>query len=279
MRPRWWFTLPLLFAWLTCVGEVMAQAPPSSSTTERIRATAKRSSLPEEALAPVLAGLARLEGEGLPTERFADRMVECIAKRAQAGAIQSRAQRIEQDTRSARTLLRTAQSEGLVPPSPPAEEKGFIEDLADALQSSPLAPQDLGEVRRLLKSDAIPRILAGADSLAHLRRMGLEEPLIRKILAACPPPLPDEELRTFPSTLFTGRRCGMKDTGITADIVKHLAGGGKPTELTQKWSQSPAFRKGRSRNPDWSPGSGQGPGPGGGQGGRGQGRGRGGGRG
>lgn len=266
MRSRCAFAFALLLAALLGGGPNRAQTSSRATSADPLRAVAQRTGLPEEALAPVLASLARLEADRLPTERFVNRMVECIAKKATPEIVRTRAEKLERDIRQAKALLEQASSKGLpYPPTAPAEPDP-VDEVADALQSSPLTALDLIRVMGYLKTDGLPRILAGADATAHLRRMGLEEGLIRKLLAASKPSLPDAELRSFPAALFTGRRCGKEDADIVSSLLRRMGSGGKPSELAKEWSASPSFRGGMPQNPNWSPGSGEGRSPRGGQG-------------
>lgn len=262
MRLRLWIVSALLLTALAVGASARAEVAQRPTGAERLRAVAQRVGLPEEALAPALASFSRLEGDRLPTGRFVDRMVECIAKRATPEAVRTRAEKLERDIRAARDILDQAYALGLPRPSPAPDLPDGVEDLSDALQSYPLTATDLLRVMGYLKADALPRTLAGADATAHLRRMGLEEGLLRKLLASVKPTLPDVELRAFPSALFTGRRCGKGDADIVSSLLRHMASGGTPSGLAKEWAESPSFRGKMPQNPNWSPGSGEGRGPG-----------------
>ena len=71
----------------------------------RILAAAQRTSTPESALIPALSSLDKLESDGLPTEHFVERMVECISKGASADSLRVRAEGTVEDTRAARLLV------------------------------------------------------------------------------------------------------------------------------------------------------------------------------
>ena len=261
----------LVLAFATCLAPdrgAVAQSAPPVSGVDRIRAAAVRVGLSSDQIAPALAGLSRLEADGLPTGRYTDRIVEFIAKRGGPEMLAARSRKLEQETRSAKEILADPSVSELSSPDQAPSGWDPIEDLADALQSSPMSPEDLLDVGKNLNSESLPRILAGADALAHVRRMGLEDELARRLLSSARQ-LAEAEIRAFPSALFTGRRCGMEDGEIVQEVIKQVEKGKTPSEIAKKWSQSPSYRGRGNRNPNCTPGSGEGNGPGW-RGGRGQ---------
>jgi hypothetical protein len=273
MRIRVWIGIAAL---LCAVLPLPSAAQGVPSGKERILAAAQRSGMPEPAIAPALAGLDRLQAEGLPTARYVDRMVECAAKGAPPERLKGRAERLARGTESAGRLVEGLRSEGLKDRSD-AYEWSAVEDLADTLDTGSILPADLSALRRALKTDLIPRVLAGAEALAHLRSLRVEDAAVMKLLETAPAALSGGEIRRLPSAFFVGRRCGKTDPEILQALSRQMALGEAPSKLVDQWASESGLRcpgAGRGRGPGggkgMGPGHGQGPGPGG------QGRGRGG---
>lgn len=255
----------LIFLALGTLAPLAQEAPARASDMGRILAAAGRARLPESDLVPVLAGLDRLGSEGLPTERYTGRVVECIAKRAPGSLLQQRADRMVEETRAARLLVENLRTKGLQEESgdhPVAYEWSPVEDLADTLDTGVLTAGDLARVREALHTDSLSRVLAGAEVLAHLRAMKVGDRSALMVLGAVPPSLSDGEIRRLPAAFFVARRCGLPDADVLQKLFRQLGDGAKPSALMRQWAQEAGLR-----------GPGMGPGAGRGMGGPGFGRG------
>jgi hypothetical protein len=246
------------------------QAPASSSPMGRILAAAQRASTPEQALIPVLSGLDRLESTGLPTERYVERMVECLSKGAPGERLKGRSEGLVEETGAARILVDGLKAQGLTE-SGTDYEWSAIEDLADTLETGEVNEADLSAVRKALKSDSLARVLAGAEALAHLRTMRVGDKPALMVLQAAPKDLPNTEVRRIPSAFFVGRRCGMADSDVLQALVRQMSSGVLPSALMHQWAADAGLR-GPGAGRGWGggrQGSGNGPGQGSGQGGHG----------
>lgn len=291
MRNR---SLPLYLALIVTLGGAAPraqQAPASPTPMGRILAAAQRVSTPEQALIPVLSGLDRLEASGLPTERYVGRMVECISKGAPGERLKVRAEGLVEETGAARVLVDGLKAQGLTD-SGTGYEWSAIEDLADTLDTGEITAADLSSVRTALKSDLLPRVLSGAEALAHLRTLRVGDKSALMILRTIPSTLSTSEIRRIPSAFFVGRRCGMADADVLQALVRQVSSGALPSALMRQWATDAGLRgPGAGRGYGWGrnrgasgDGSGAGPGAGsgsgqggeGGQGSGGQGRGDGG---
>lgn len=284
MRNR---SLPLYLALIVALGAIAPraqQAPASPTPMGRILAAAQRVSTPEQALIPVLAGLDRLEASGLPTERYVERMVECISKGAPGERLKARSEGFVEETGAARVLVDGLKAQGLTETGADYEWSA-IEDLADTLDTGEITAADLSSVRKALKSDLLPRVLSGAEALAHLRALRVGDKPALMLLQSVPGTLPNPEIRRIPSAFFVGRRCGMADADVLQALVRQVSSGALPSVLMRQWAADAGLRgPGAGRGYGWGrgkggAGDGSGAGPGSGQGGPGNGgQGRGGGR-
>lgn len=257
-----------------------AQQPTSSPTPMgRILTAAQRASTPEQALIPVLSGLDRLQSSDLPTERYVERMVECISKGAPGERLRARSEGLVEETGAARVLVDGLRSQGLSE-SEADYEWSAIEDLADTLDTGEITGADLAAVRKALKSNSLPRVLSGAEALAHLRAMRVGDKPALMVMQAVPNTLPNSEIRRIPSAFFVGRRCGMADADVLQALVRQVSTGALPSALMRQWATDAGLRgpgPGGGRGHGWGRGQGgsrdgSGGGPGAGQGGGNQGR-------
>jgi hypothetical protein len=254
------------------------QAPVPPSPMGRILAAAQRASTPEQALIPVLSGLDRLESSGLPTERYVQRMVECISKGAPGERLKTRSESFVEETGAARILVDGLKTQGLVD-SGTDYEWSAVEDLADTLETGEITNADLAAVRKALKTDSLSRLLSGAEALAHLRSMHVGDKPALMVIQAVPGTLPNSEIRRIPSAFFVGRRCGMADADVLQALVRQVSTGALPSALMRQWAADAGLRGpgvGGGRGHGWGrgqggPGDGSGGGPGSGQGGQGRG--------
>lgn len=250
---------------------LLAAAPAAgmdvSSELNRLTAAASRSGMTDADLAPVLAGLDQLQQEGLPTGRYVARMVECVAKGAPGGSLRERVQRLVEGTRAARVLVAGLEAQGL---KPGVRSEGWspVEELADTLETGPVTPADLSALAREMRTDRLDRVLAGAESLAHLQAIGISNKKAHDLLAAMPANLPEGELIRLPWVVLVGRRCGMADADVLQALFRSAGTGVLPTALAKGWARQAGLRgPGMGRGMGWGPG---------GPGGSGQGRGFGG---
>ncbi len=273
-----------------------AQAPESSPTPMgRILAASQRASTPEQALIPVLAGLDQLDAAKLPTDRYTERMVECISKGAPADRLKARSEQMAQETAAARVLVDGLKAQGLKEAGADYEWSA-VEDLADTLDTGEITGADLASVQKAVRSDQLPRVLAGAEALAHLRVMRVGDKSALMLLQSVPAGLSNAEIRRLPAAFFVGRRCGMADADVLQALVRQVAAGAQPSALMRQWAADAGLRgpgaggagrgwgwgrgqggSGGGREPGSGPG-GQGSGGQGGQGGQGGGAGGRGGR-
>jgi hypothetical protein len=259
-----------------------SQQPQSSPTPMgRILAAAQRASTSEQTLIPVLSGLDRLESSGLPTERYVERMVECISKGAPGERLKARSEGFVEETGAARVLVDGLKLQGLSE-SEADYEWSAIEDLADTLDTGEISGADLAAVQKSLKSNSLSRVLSGAEALAHLRAMRVGDKAGFMVLQAVPNTLPNSEIRRIPSAFFVGRRCGMADADVLQAMVRQVSTGALPSALMRQWATDAGLRgPGAGRGRGWGrgrgdggAGDGSGVGPGAGQGGQGGGQGR-----
>jgi hypothetical protein len=224
----------------------------------RLLAAAERSGLPEASLVPVLSGLDRLQQENLPTRRYVSRMVECLAKRAPSPFLEKLSARMVEETRAARLLVDGLKAQGLKDDGA-AYHWSATEELADTLVTGPVSPADLNALVRELKTKRLPRVLAGAESLAHLRALGLRGRDAHGLLAAMPADLPDAEILKLPYVFLVGRRCGVADADVMRSLLLYAPKGVAPSSLAARWARQaglggPGLRKG----PAWGHGAGPG---------------------
>jgi hypothetical protein len=224
----------------------------------RLLAAAERSGLPEASLVPVLSGLDRLQQENLPTRRYVSRMVECLAKRAPSPFLEKLSARMVEETRAARLLVDGLKAQGLKDDGA-AYHWSATEELADTLVTGPVSPADLNALVRELKTKRLPRVLAGAESLAHLRALGLRGRDAHGLLAAMPADLPDAEILKLPYVFLVGRRCGVADADVMRMLLRCARTGVRPSTLALKWARQaglggPGLRSG----PAWGHGAGPG---------------------
>ncbi len=242
----------------------------------RLLAAAERSGMPEASLVPVLSGLDQLQQEKLPTQRYVSRMVECLAKRAPSAFLETLSARLVEETRAARLLVDGLKAKGLKDDGA-AYHWSATEELADTLETGPISPGDLNALVRELRTDRLPRVLAGAESLAHLRALGLRDRDAHGLLAAMPADLPDSEILKLPYVFLMGRRCGVADADVMRSLLRYAPTGVAPSSLAVKWARQAGLGGPGLRNgPAWghgvgpggttgtgSPGSGREGGPGG----------------
>jgi hypothetical protein len=251
----------LLLALLAIPVARVAQEPVSTDLN-RLFAAARRAGLQEADLLPVLDTLGQLQAQSLPTGRYVEKALECMAKGCAPAVLAERAKSVAGQTQSAGRLVRELEDAGLKGGAVPGGDNP-VEDLADTLQTAPLTAADLAEIRKALKTDQFQRVLAGADAFAHLGRQRVEAPAAFQLLSAAPAKLPDRDLRFLPRAFCMGRRAGLQDAEIQKALVRGMAKGASPYDLMQEWAQEAGYR-----------GPGCGPGPGRGHG-RGQGQGQG----
>ncbi len=224
----------------------------------RLLAAAERSNLPEASLVPVLSGLDRLQQENLPTRRYVARMVECLAKRAPSPFLEKLSVRLVEETRAARLLVDGLKAKGLKD-NGAAYHWSATEELADTLDTGPVSPQDLNALARELKTDRLPRVLAGAESLAHLRALGLRDRDAHGLLAAMPRDLPDAEILKLPYVFLVGRRCGVGDADVMRMLLRTAPKGEAPSALARRWARQAGLGGPGLRNgPAWGHGAGPG---------------------
>ncbi len=263
-------TIILLFTLFMIGTTLPAQQKTTGTDLGRLLATAERSHLPEASLVPVLSGLDSLQRENLPTERYVSRMVECLAKRAPNEFVRKLSERLVEETRAARLLVDGLKARGLKDENA-AYHWSAVEELADTLETGPIAPADLAALVRELKTGRLPRVLAGADSLAHLRALGLRDRDAHGLLAAMPADLPDSEILRLPWVFLVGRRCGIADADVLRNLLRLSPSGVRPSALALKWARQAGLGGPGLRNgPAW--GHGVGPGGAGGTGPSGSGR-------
>jgi len=264
MKKLWLFTVAVLLSLLQVTALLAQSAEASQTGMGRILATAKRASTPESALIPALSSLDVLEGEGLPTERFVERMVECISKGASAEGLRARAEGAVEDTRAAHLLVDGMKARGLKD-SPSGYEWSAVEDLADTLETGEVTSSDLDAVQKALRTDLLPRVLAGGEALAHLRVLKVGDKATLMVLGAVPVSLDDKEIRRIPSAFFVGRRCGMADADVLQALFRQVGAGALPSALMRQWAEEAGLRgPGAGRGQGWGrqqggPGRGWGP--------------------
>ena len=246
------------------------QAEPTQTAIGRILAAAQRASTPEQALIPVLAGLDRLETTGLPTNRYVGRMVECISKGAPGERLKAQAEGFVEETAAARVLVEGLKAQGFSDNGGDYEWSA-IEDMADTLDTGEITPTDLAAVGKAFKTRLLPRILSGAEALAHLRALRVGDKAALMLLQSVPGNLPDAEIRRLPSAFFVGRRCGMADADVLQALVRQVSTGALPSALMRQWAadaglRGPGMGRGWGRGGQGGAGGGRGQGPGGGQG-------------
>jgi hypothetical protein len=274
--------LPLPLAFIVTLAVIAPRAQQATATPTpmgRILAAAQRASTSEQAIIPVLSGLDRLESSGLPTERYAERMVECISKGAPGERLKARSEGFVEETGAARVLVDGLKAQGLSE-SEADYEWSAIEDLADTLDTGEITSADLASVRKALKSNSLSRVLSGAEALAHLRAMRVGDKPALMVIQAVPNTLSNSEIRRIPSAFFVGRRCGMADADVLQALVRQVSTGALPSALMRQWATDAGLRgpgPGGGRGQGWGrgqggPRDGSGGGAGAGQGGGSQGR-------
>jgi hypothetical protein len=236
---------------LLSVAAAASDGGDASAGLNRLTAAASRSGLTETDLAPVLAGLDQLQQEGLPTGRYVARMVECVAKGAPGESLRTRARLMVEGTRAARLLVAGLEAQGLKEDGRPGGWSP-VEELADTLETGPVTPADLSALVRELKADRLDRVLAGAESLAHLQAIGISNRQAHELLSAMPAALPDGELVRLPWVVLVGRRCGMADADVLQALYRSAGTGTHPTALAREWARAAGLRgPGMGRGPGW----------------------------
>jgi hypothetical protein len=249
MKKLWMVTTALLLAMIQVATPRAQTAEVPQTGLGRILAAARRASTPEPVLIPALSSLEKLEADGLPTERFVERMVECISKGASAERLRIRAEGAVEDTRAARILVDGMKARGLKD-SPSGYEWSAVEDLADTLETGEVSSSDMEAVQKALRTDLLSRVLAGGEALAHLRAMKVGDKAGLMVLGAAPVSLADQEIRRIPSAFFVGRRCGMADADVLQALVRQVGAGALPSALMRQWAEEAGLR-GPGRGQGW----------------------------
>lgn len=259
-----------LFLTLLAIPLAWAAREPASADLTRLFGAARRAGLQEADLLPVLDTLGQLQAQSLPTGRYVEKTLECMAKRCTAETLAARAKSVAEQTRSAARLLRELEATGLKQVADAAGQNP-VEDLADTLQTAPLTAEELAEIRKALKTDQLPRVLAGADAFAHLGRQRVDVAAAFQLLSAAPAKLPDRDLRFLPRAFCMGRRAGLSDADVQQALARGMAKGTSPYDLMQEWAQEAGYRgpgcgmgqgRGHGRGQGAGVGSGQGSGSG-----------------
>ncbi|MEW6757624.1 MAG: hypothetical protein AB1347_05330 [Acidobacteriota bacterium] len=222
-----------------CLALVWAAAPAAHETGsaaaanwQRIFAAAQRRSVAEAQLLPLLKRVDRLTTQGLPTDWFTDQVVEGLAKGVAVPLVLDRAAVLEDRLVTSRSWIEDLKGRG-VDGTRAAEGRTAVEDLAESLVTAPLQRSDLDLLQSWMNTRSLPRLLAAADALSHLRQMNVAEGTVERLFRSLPDTLSDAEVRYLNMALAAGRRRGLSDDQVAADLASQVRKGGRPSEFTR----------------------------------------------
>ncbi len=267
------------FALCLCLGLAWAAVPAAQETGsaaanwQRIFAAAQRRGVSEEQLLPLLKRMDRLATQGLPTDWFTDQVVEGLAKGVAVSLVLDRAAVLEDRLLTSRTWIEDLKARG-VDGTKAVEGRTAVEDLAESLVTAPLQRSDLDLLQSWINTRSLPRLLAAADALSHMRQMNVAEGTVERLFRSLPESVSDVEVRYLNSALAAGRRRGLSDDQVAAELVSQVRKGGRPSEFTRGLLTGSTGSSGGAFQgaPGGRPVSGTPPGPGGPGGQRGGGR-------
>ncbi|MFZ5985084.1 MAG: hypothetical protein ACOYXN_12055 [Acidobacteriota bacterium] len=228
MRP---FALCLTLAW-AAVPWAHETGNAAAANWQRIFAAAQRRGVAEDQLLPLLKRVDRLTTQGLPTDWFTDQVVEGLAKGVAVPLVLDRAAVLEDRLVTSRAWIEDLKGRG-VDGTRAVEGRTAVEDLAESLVTAPLQRSDLDLLQSWMNTRSLSRLLAAADALSHLRQMNVAEGTVERLFRSLPDTLSDAEVRYLNTALSAGRRRGLNDDQVAADLASQVKKGGRPSEFTR----------------------------------------------
>jgi hypothetical protein len=235
MRP---LVLGLALAWAACPA-AHESGSPAAANWQRIFSAAQRRGVAEDQLLPLLKQVDRLTTQGLPTDWFTDQVVEGLAKGVSVPLVLERASLLEDHLATSRTWIEDLKSRG-VDGARTVDGRTAVEDLAESLVTAPIQRADLDRIQSWMNTRSLPRLLAAADALSHLRQMNVPEGTVERLFRSLPETLSDAEVRFLNTAVSAGRRRGMSDDQVAADLASQVKKGGRPSEFTRSLLAGPS---------------------------------------